>query len=289
MAKAKFKPQRTRPKQSIPTVMAYRLRTFGWIRNQPYHSTHGTHGDDVMLTVVRSGRGFYLHDNERSEVVGGMVGLVLPQSITGQDVGILMADPDDPYDHDYCRFAGHQAIASVKRILAANDGHAFFFPKHMSQILDLMQQMRSFRERHSDMSQQVDTRPPTPMEGLLACTLAVLEMPEHESEDEKNLSATKLRRYLHDHMAQPLSLDRMAEHFTVSKEHLCRVAKSVLGVTLVTVAEQIKIDWATVLLHQPELSIADVARRVGYVDPLYFSKVFRKHMGASPRQWRETL
>ena len=127
------------------------------------------------------------------------------------------------------------------------------------------------------------------MEGLLACLLAVLESAEPVVGDEKNLSADRLYRYLHDHMAQPLSLDHMAEAFGVSKEHLCRVAKTVLGMTIVNQAEQIKIDWATVLLHQPELSIADVARRVGYVDPLYFSKVFRKHMGASPRQWRQGL
>ncbi len=242
-----------------------------------------------MLTVVRSGRGFYLQDAQRIEVTGGMVGLVLPQSISGKDVGVLMADPDDPYDHDYCRFAGHQAMDVVRRILKANDNKPFFTPKHLPQIFDLMQQMRRYRERHSDLSQDSDDRPPTPMEGLLACVLAVLELPEFEKEDESNLSAGRLHRYLHDHIAAPLSLDRMSEDFGVSKEHLCRVAKQVLGVTLVTLAEQIKMDWATVLLHQPALSIADVARRVGYVDPLYFSKVFRKHMGVSPRQWRSTL
>ncbi|MAX25317.1 MAG: hypothetical protein CMJ19_12525 [Phycisphaeraceae bacterium] len=289
MSKARLKPNRPRPKVSVPTELAYRVRTFGWIHDQPYHSTHGTHGDDVMLTVVRSGRGFYLRGKDRIEVTGSMVGLVLPQSVTDQDVGILMADPDEPYNHDYCRFAGHQAVDAAKRILQAHDQQPFFKPQSIAQVLDLMRQMRGYRVRHTDVSQQSDSRPPSPMEGLLACLLAVLESAEPVVGDEKNLSADRLYRYLHDHMAQPLSLDHMAEAFGVSKEHLCRVAKTVLGMTIVNQAEQIKIDWATVLLHQPELSIADVARRVGYVDPLYFSKVFRKHMGASPRQWRQGL
>ncbi len=241
-----------------------------------------------MLTVVRSGRGFYLCGSQRIEVVGGMVGLVLPQSVTGQEVGILMADPDEPYDHDYCRFAGTQALASVKRIVDRHGGLPFFKPTVMPQVIDLMRQMRGFRDRHTDLSQQPDSRPPTPMEGLLAGVLAVLEMPEPACDDEKKINAANLRRYLQDHMAQALSLDQMADHFDVTKEHLCRVAKRELGQTLLTVAEQLKIDWATVLLLQPEISIAEVGRRVGYVDPLYFSKVFRKHMGISPRQWRAT-
>lgn len=289
MSKAHFKPRRSRPKQALPTTLAYRIRTFGWIRNQPYHSTHGTHGDDAMLTVVRSGRGIYLRGSEKIDVVRGMVGLVLPRSVTGEDVGILMTDPDDPYDHDYCRFAGNQAMQTVRRILRANDNQPFFYPQHLPLLIDVMQQMRDQYHHHTDFSQQPDSRPPTLMEGMLASALAVLEMPEQACENQSSMSATMLRRYLQDHLAQPLSLDHMAEDFGVSKEHLCRVARQVLGTTLLTLAEQIKIDWATVLLHQPEMSIAEVGRRVGYVDGLYFSKVFRKQTGMSPRKWRQSL
>lgn len=288
MTVAQRKPQRPRPKLSVPTTLAYRIRTFGRIRNQPYHSTHGTHGADAMLTVVRSGRGYYLRGAQRMEVTAGMVGLVLPSELSGEDVGILMADPDDPYDHDYCRFAGQQAMTAVQRIIKLHDHQPFFHPQHSAMIIDLSQQMNSQFHHHIDFSQRPDERPPTPMEGLLACLLAVLEMPDEPRGDEKGITASQLRRYLHDTLAQPLSLDHMAEHFGISKEHLCRVAKTQLGMTIGMQAEQFKVDWACVLLRQEEMVIAEVARRVGYVDPLYFSKVFRKQMGASPRQWRQT-
>jgi AraC-like DNA-binding protein len=287
MPVAQRKPQRPRPKLSVPTTLAYRIRTFGRIRNQPYHSTHGTHGADAMLTVVRSGRGFYLRGPQRMEVTAGMVGLVLPSDISGSDVGILMADPDDPYDHDYCRFAGEQAMAAVWRILALHDNQPFFHSQQSAGMIDIVQQMNSLFHRHIDFSQQPDSRPPTPMEGLLACGLAMLEMPDESRGDEKGITAAQLRRYLHDNLAQPLSLDHMADYFAISKEHLCRIAKPCLGMTIGMQAEQLKVDWACVLLRQKDMSIAEVARRVGYVDPLYFSKVFRKQMGLSPRQWRD--
>ena len=78
----------------------------------------------------------------------------------------------------------------------------------------------------------------------------------------------------------------MAEHFAVSKPHLCRTAKRLLGQPLHEAWTQLKIEWARVLLAEPTLSVKQVARRVGYADPLYFSKVFRKLTGRPPSQAR---
>ena len=49
--------------------------------------------------------------------------------------------------------------------------------------------------------------------------------------------------------------------------------------------------WAKAyeLLKKLELSIGDVSRSVGYIDPLTFSKTFKKYSGYSPKQYRENL
>jgi len=47
-----------------------------------------------------------------------------------------------------------------------------------------------------------------------------------------------------------------------------------------------KMDWARALLAESGLPVTEVARRVGYADPFYFSKVFRRHAGDSPSRWR---
>lgn len=43
------------------------------------------------------------------------------------------------------------------------------------------------------------------------------------------------------------------------------------------------------LLKKLELSIGDISRSVGYIDPLTFSKTFKKYSGYSPKQYRENL
>ena len=42
------------------------------------------------------------------------------------------------------------------------------------------------------------------------------------------------------------------------------------------------------LLKKLELSIGDISRSVGYIDPLTFSKTFKKIKGVSPKQYRDT-
>jgi AraC-like DNA-binding protein len=90
-------------------------------------------------------------------------------------------------------------------------------------------------------------------------------------------------------VAEPLSLDKMAAHFRVSRFHLSRRARAVLGTSLGHASRDAKLGLALALLDAPtvDLSIAEIARRVGYQDPLYFSKVFRRALGKSPRDYRD--
>jgi AraC family transcriptional regulator of arabinose operon len=105
---------------------------------------------------------------------------------------------------------------------------------------------------------------------------------------ERSLSAPALRQYLVERISEPLDLEVMARHFSVSKSHLCRSARALLGQTLGSLAEQLKMDWARTLLEAEslQLSVAEVARRTGYEDPLYFSRVFKKQIGQAPTHWR---
>jgi two-component system response regulator YesN len=43
---------------------------------------------------------------------------------------------------------------------------------------------------------------------------------------------------------------------------------------------------AKALLADPYVSVAEVANRIGYEDPNYFVRVFRKTVGVSPNRWR---
>lgn len=102
-------------------------------------------------------------------------------------------------------------------------------------------------------------------------------------------TADRLLAYVQDHVADPTDLGAMAAHFGYSRSHLCRLARQELGQTVQRVWESAKIDRAKALLAQPALSVAQVAQRVGYRDPAYFSNVFHRATGLRPTAYRAAL
>lgn len=266
-----------------PTRLPVRIRALGHIADQPYHSTPGTHHGDVMLTLVTAGRGWYVRGGKRHAVTAGRVGIVLP----GADTGLLMADPDEPYEHYYCRFAGDLASELARKAATRHGqpGGGFFAWSEASTgaaVLDRMLGFGRVAGGHSDEEHPM----PTPAEGLLLHLLSLLHEPD--TLPDSAITERTLRQYLVDHLAEPTDLSAMAAHFGVSKSHLCRTGKAALGQTVGAAAEQVKVNWAKVLLGEPTLNVGEVARRVGYLDALYFSRVFKRATGRSPRAWRRT-
>ena len=258
-----------------PTRLPYRVHSIGRVHDQPYHATRGTYYRDAMFTLILRGKGVYLRAGEETPLHTGMAGVVLPS----RDVGLLLANPDDPYDHYYCRFTGAEAMRTVRRISTEHSCVPFFVWEQRHHAIELLQQMLNEGNANPAIER---TRP---IDAMLAKLLSLLDCPPSEIENE--LSARSLQRYMNDHLADPADLQAVADHFHLSRCYLCRVAKQFLGETLMDAWSRTKINWAKTLLQESPLSIAQVARRVGYQDAFYFSKVFHRHTGVCPREWRK--
>lgn len=86
---------------------------------------------------------------------------------------------------------------------------------------------------------------------------------------------------------QTESLDQMVQASGYSKHHFIKKFKQVTGSTPWAYVLRLKIDKAKELLLDEQYSIKQVAALVGIHNPLYFSRLFRKLTGQSPRQFRE--
>jgi len=251
-------------------IPPFQVRTAGLTKNNPYHSTPGTRQNDIMLTVFLAGQGYYQNTAGRRTIEPHTVGLVDPI-----DPGVLMADPSDPYTHYYCRFNGPYAVHLARTIVKARRDRFFFVPD-ADQVADRIHRMGPIYR----------TELPGCMghaEVLLAETLVLLAQPAQTASSTFSLPA--LEQYLLDHLTEPHDLARIADHFHLSKASLCRLARKHTRSTVVRVSESMKMDWAKTLLETGGLSVAEVARRVGYRDPFYFSRVFKKHIGRNPKAW----
>jgi len=93
-------------------------------------------------------------------------------------------------------------------------------------------------------------------------------------------------QYIHQHYAESITLDKLARRFNYSAKGLSRLFKKRTGRGPIDYTIQIRIEKAKELLAYSTLSIEEVAAYVGYEDRLYFSRLFKKHVGFSPGRFK---
>ncbi|MFD1776448.1 response regulator transcription factor [Paenibacillus rhizophilus] len=92
--------------------------------------------------------------------------------------------------------------------------------------------------------------------------------------------------YLEEHYTEELSLDKLANRFFLSREHICRRFKQEQGVNLSNYLIQLRIEQARRWLSQTEERIYSIAVNLGYQNEKYFSKLFKKEVGMTPARYR---
>lgn len=93
-------------------------------------------------------------------------------------------------------------------------------------------------------------------------------------------------RLLEDDVARPWTLATLAAEVGVSRASLARRFSTVLGEPAMAYLTTLRLDLAADLLREPDLTIAAVARRVGYGSPFALSAAFKRVRGVSPAQHR---
>ncbi len=93
--------------------------------------------------------------------------------------------------------------------------------------------------------------------------------------------------YIRAHYAQTISLGDVADSIEVSKSYLSLLFKQETGINFSKYLLDYRIERARQLLAQPTIRIYEIAERVGFMNPYYFSKVFRECTGMSCREYRD--
>lgn len=97
---------------------------------------------------------------------------------------------------------------------------------------------------------------------------------------------TQVLDYIRENHAKNLTLQETAELFHFSTSHLSRLIKSNTGLNFSEYLNQVRLQQAAELLKDPTLKISLIASRVGYRDPSYFNRLFKKKFGMTPNQYR---
>ena len=98
----------------------------------------------------------------------------------------------------------------------------------------------------------------------------------------------KIERYIDEHMTEKIGLDEICNEFFLSKNAVYRLFHDEFHTTVndFIITKRLK-QTQELLKTKPELNIAQISSTCGFSDYNYFIRLFKKHVGLTPLQFRK--
>lgn len=94
-------------------------------------------------------------------------------------------------------------------------------------------------------------------------------------------------KLLHRHYAEPISLSWIASKLNVSEKYLSRTFKEAYNTSVMHYLTQIRIERAAEFLKDPNVTVAEVAEKVGFSSASYFGQTFKRLRRMTPLQYQK--
>ncbi len=99
------------------------------------------------------------------------------------------------------------------------------------------------------------------------------------------LKVEKIIKYLHENINKSITLDELSELVSLSPSYLSRTFKDTTGYSIIGFFNKMKIDKAEALITVGDKKIKEISELLGFKDEFYFSRLFKKIKGISPKDF----
>lgn len=108
----------------------------------------------------------------------------------------------------------------------------------------------------------------------------------HQNKYHNDDAIRSIQEWIDEHYAEDFSLAWLAEEKAMSPRTLIRRFKSATGESPLAYLQTVRIEMAKRLLETSKQTIAEITQNIGYEDVSSFSKMFKRKVGLSPREYR---
>ena len=190
---------------------------------------------------------------------------------------------DNLWSLQWCHFYA-PFLPAVYEKYKERGGRPVFHPKNLAKFRELFSEVYLLASS-SDYIR--DMRLNEKLSMLLTMLMEESWHPEDSMVSKKRMELTKLKEYLDEHYTGKIMLEELAEKFFINKFYLSKIFKETYGTTVNNYLISKRITRAKQLLRFTNMTVDEVGAAVGMEDANYFSRMFRKVEGISPREYRK--
>lgn len=109
-----------------------------------------------------------------------------------------------------------------------------------------------------------------------------------KTDSKKSEYIKKIEEYVAKHIETEIKIEKLKEYVGISVSYIIKIVKEVFGVSFTKYINIKKIDYASKLLIETKLPVSKIAGICGFYDFNYFSRIFKKFKGVSPKEFRKS-
>ncbi|GIP27810.1 hypothetical protein J23TS9_29400 [Paenibacillus sp. J23TS9] len=121
----------------------------------------------------------------------------------------------------------------------------------------------------------------------LGCLHKLRDGTSNEVKDMRSLYVKKIQAYIEAYLHLDVSLRALADHVNLHPTHLSKLYKIETGEGVSDYVFRLRMETACDMLKKTEKRVYEISSEIGYLDPAYFIKVFKRQFGVTPQEYRE--
>ena len=255
------------------------IKHIGYFPNASYHYREWEKGcpDNILIYCLR-GKGWYELGKKRFEV-GVNEFIIIPAIKSSLRYG---ADETDPWTIYWVHFSGRDMDTFNRSFgIGMFDGpQPIIFNEKGLQLWNVM-----YQNLEMGYSKENLTNTNMCLYNFIATFLYPDRQVNEKKQDAKNL-ITDTILYMQSELHRQLTVEDMALKQGISTSHFSALFRKATGMSPLDYFIHLKLQKACLLLYSSDIKIKKVATEIGYDDPYYFSRLFKKYMKVSPDQYR---
>lgn len=264
--------------QALPVSRDLRVTHTGRFDHVKGHYVSRPHGRaEYVLIVCLAGEGRVTLERSAYRLSRGH-GIILPPRRAHH----YAADARNPWSLFWFHFVGRRA-ADYAGLLREGSASPRFWVQDVDQLADAFEECyRHVLGGHLDPELFGLSTSFARLLGLCRLLQRSSSLRRRQTEDR----ILKSLRFLRENLQRTLTLEEMARHAGLSVPHFSAMFRKQLNCSPLEFHIRLRMGRACALLESPARTAAEIAYGLGYADPLYFSRLFRRKIGLSPSAYR---